>query len=530
MYSGLATDCRPLMVARTRLIGSREPTAFASTSLTPTTSSTARIAPPAITPVPSEAGCMYTRAAPWLALTAYHRVPLFRPTVTMLRRARSIAFEIATGTSRALPYPKPTLPSPSPTTVSAVKLIWRPPLTVLATRLTAISFSSRPSEFSRSLEDMFYSVCPDHPGLLLAAWPLVVVCAARISNRIGDSRKRALSNPESRVPHPGASELQARLARRLGKRLDAAVIAETGAVERHRLHTGSLRALGHSLAHGRRSSQVLGALQAFGDRLLHGGGSRYHVLAGGVEHLRIKMLPGAMHRQAGHAQLADVAAGGLGAAQAIFVLVHLSIPRKRIGSDGCHLLFVKSPAMDDRSLRAGTAHLRLLGFLQGDLLAGIAHALALVGFGWAEAANLGCDLADDLLVGALDQHFGLGRRFDADALGRVEHHRVGEAQAEAQRLALHGGAITDADQLKLALVTLRDAGDHVGDQRTRRTAELVVHAFAKRDIRHAAVDGDRDARQLMHGQGALRALHRNVASGDRQLDALRQGNGLFGYT
>src|SRR6185503_7485215 len=64
MRSGVAIACRPLIVARTRLIGLREPTALASTFFTPTTSSTARIAPPAITPVPSEAGCMNTRAAP----------------------------------------------------------------------------------------------------------------------------------------------------------------------------------------------------------------------------------------------------------------------------------------------------------------------------------------------------------------------------------------------------------------------------------------------------------------------------------
>jgi hypothetical protein len=72
------------MVARTRLIGLREPTALASTFFTPTASSTARIAPPAITPVPSDAGCMNTRAAPWLALTGCHSVPLFRSTLTCL--------------------------------------------------------------------------------------------------------------------------------------------------------------------------------------------------------------------------------------------------------------------------------------------------------------------------------------------------------------------------------------------------------------------------------------------------------------
>ena len=37
------------------------------------------------------------------------------------RPIADIALEIATGTSRALPNPKPTLPAPSPTTVSAVK-------------------------------------------------------------------------------------------------------------------------------------------------------------------------------------------------------------------------------------------------------------------------------------------------------------------------------------------------------------------------------------------------------------------------
>ena len=63
----------------------------------------------------------------------------------MLRRAASSALEIAAGTSRALPRPKPTRPLPSPTTVKAVKEKMRPPLTTLATRSTATSFSTRPS-------------------------------------------------------------------------------------------------------------------------------------------------------------------------------------------------------------------------------------------------------------------------------------------------------------------------------------------------------------------------------------------------
>src|SRR5690606_38481526 len=44
----------------------------------------------------------------------------------------------------------------------------------------------------------------------------------------------------------------------------------------------------------------------------------------------------------------------------------------------------------------------LLRFLQLDLLAGIAHALALVGLRRAEATDIGSHLADALHIGALD--------------------------------------------------------------------------------------------------------------------------------
>src|SRR5581483_672236 len=49
---------RPFRVARTTLMGFELPMHLASTSCTPATSNTARIGPPAMMPVPSEAGCM----------------------------------------------------------------------------------------------------------------------------------------------------------------------------------------------------------------------------------------------------------------------------------------------------------------------------------------------------------------------------------------------------------------------------------------------------------------------------------------
>src|ERR1700756_481101 len=52
---------RAFMVAFTTLCGFDEPNDFANTSLIPTLSNTARIAPPAITPVPAAAGLINTR-------------------------------------------------------------------------------------------------------------------------------------------------------------------------------------------------------------------------------------------------------------------------------------------------------------------------------------------------------------------------------------------------------------------------------------------------------------------------------------
>src|SRR5215813_12398557 len=60
--------------------------------------------------------------------------------------ACSPPLRMASGTSLALPRPTPTLPFPSPTTISAEKLKRRPPFTTLATRLMwmtrSLSFSS----------------------------------------------------------------------------------------------------------------------------------------------------------------------------------------------------------------------------------------------------------------------------------------------------------------------------------------------------------------------------------------------------
>jgi len=58
------------------------------------------------------------------------------------RLAASTAFLTASETSLALPVAIPTLPLPSPTATRALKENRRPPLTTLATRLMAMTFST----------------------------------------------------------------------------------------------------------------------------------------------------------------------------------------------------------------------------------------------------------------------------------------------------------------------------------------------------------------------------------------------------
>src|SRR5919107_517973 len=142
--------CRPFRastVACTMLIALSEPSDFDRMSWIPAHSSTARTGPPAITPVPGDAGLSSTTPAAFSPWIGCGMVPWIRGTLKKCFLASSTPLAMAAGTSLALPYPTPTVPSPSPTTTSAVKLKRRPPFTTLARRLTATPPS--PSAFFR---------------------------------------------------------------------------------------------------------------------------------------------------------------------------------------------------------------------------------------------------------------------------------------------------------------------------------------------------------------------------------------------
>ncbi len=128
-------------VAFTTLCGLEEPFDLANTSLIPALSNTARIAPPAMIPVPAAAGLINTKPPENLPSIGCGTVCLNKGTRTRFFLASSIPFAIASVTSFALPKPYPTTPLPSPTTTMAEKLNLLPPFTTLATRLIATTRS-----------------------------------------------------------------------------------------------------------------------------------------------------------------------------------------------------------------------------------------------------------------------------------------------------------------------------------------------------------------------------------------------------
>ena len=129
------------------------------------------------------------------------------------------------------------MPSPSPTTTSAVKLKRRPPFTTLATRLMATTRS-------------MYAA-------LLARRAATVVTASSV--RAAGTAAAALGSAHVELPSSSScsvecrrwswrSERQPALAGAVGQGRDAAVVLVAGSVEDDSLDTGPLGALGDQLA------------------------------------------------------------------------------------------------------------------------------------------------------------------------------------------------------------------------------------------------------------------------------------------
>ncbi len=137
-------------MALTRLIGFWEPSDFERMSWIPASSSTARTPPPAITPVPGEAGLSSTLPEPKMPVVWCVIVAPCLGTRNRFFLARSTAFWMASGTSLAFTVANADDVALVADHHEAVNEKRRPPLTTLATRLisTTRSWRSRPVELT----------------------------------------------------------------------------------------------------------------------------------------------------------------------------------------------------------------------------------------------------------------------------------------------------------------------------------------------------------------------------------------------
>src|SRR6516164_4936631 len=452
-----------------------EPSDFATTSCMPSVSNTARIGPPAMMPVPGGAARRNTRPAPWRPATSWCSVRPSRSGTRMRPRlAASVALRIASGTSRALPWPKPTRPFSSPTTTSAAKPKRRPPFTTLATRLmwTSLSVNSL-SRSSRSRRS--------RGSRAMILFQLVLVCRR------------------------SSSETEPALARRVRQRLDAAVVEVTAAIEHDLLDALRRCALGEPFADRLCRLDIGAGLEGAAHVLLQRGGGCEGLAVRVVDHLRINVFRRAEDRKP------RATAGG-----AAHVAPHFRRPPQGSISDGRH-----------RALPSF-----LLAFFAEDVFARVLDALAFIGFGLAESADFGSDVADLLLVDAGDDDLGrLGYR-DRGALRDRINDIVTVAELDLQVLALQGGAIADAADLESALETFGDSRHRISEQRPAGPPHgaRALGIGARIDLDFAALHLGRHIAVQRDRKRALGALHLDELALHAGGDASGNRNGFFSDT
>src|SRR6476469_3908662 len=187
--------------------------------------------------------------------------------------AAAVALLMASGTSRALPWPKPARPLPSPTTTSAAKPKRLPPFTVLDTRLmwTSLSISSSPPSSSPPRPPRRSSRRPRPPPRSppprprppppprppRGPRPCGACCGSSVCAGVASATAAASfgSVLASLVCWFSSCilELQSAFACSVGEGFHPAMEQEAAAIEHDLADTDLLGALGESLADGRRT-------------------------------------------------------------------------------------------------------------------------------------------------------------------------------------------------------------------------------------------------------------------------------------
>src|SRR3546814_842941 len=280
------------------------------------------------------------------------------------------------------------------------------------------------------------------------------------------------------------------------------MITEARTVKSNQFDTSGFGLFGYALANqaGGGSVAAIGVLacKLFANFGLQRRGADEHTIAFRRNNVCVDVQIRAENTEAMHTQFADFPTGRCCTTQTGGFLVH------------------------DSSL---PARLFLLGFFKDDALIGIPHAFAFVRLGFAIGTNFSGYLSDRLLVGALYDEFRLGGALDLDASRHFVFDVVGKAKLQLERIALNLGAETHTDQVEPALEPFADADNRVVDKR----ADRARHGVGMFGVTHggkgqlAIVELDLDIARQGLGQGAQRALDRDLIRTDRGFDATWHG-------
>src|SRR5687768_5852942 len=247
-------------------------------------------------------------------------------------------------------------------------------------------------------------------------------------------------------------ELQSLGSRAVRDFLDLAVIDVAAAVEDDLRDALRLGPLGHRLPdQPRRLAGRRPALELALDRLLAGVGLGQGAAREVVDHLGVGVLLALVDRQARSLRgavdpLAQPLVGARAAPVLLLQITHLASLRSNAGLLG--------PGLAD---------------LAPQHLVGVLDALALVGVGPAQAADLRRRLPDQVAVRSGDRHpVGLAVHLDLDPRRDREDDRVGIAERELHGVALDLGLVAHADDLEGLREALGGAAHRVGVERARQ--------------------------------------------------------------
>src|ERR1700740_843696 len=169
-------------------------------------------------------------------------------------------------------------------------------------------------------------------------------------------------------------------------------------------------------------------------------------------------------------------------------------------------------------LRASLASLLL------QALAGDANAFLLVGVGRTQRTNVRSDLAYLALVRAAYNDVRLFVHRDLNALGNLELDGMRLAEGESHRFTLELCAVSDAHYVQILLEALRDAVHRVGHERASQSVQRAMIFRGALGDQHAVFLLEGNAVRHTHIELALRALHFDLASLQRDFHALRKWN------